>query len=82
MDEMSEEMKAELNDVRAEFLARIDGAPFVDFYCPILQVDEPAKLCFGHIVNKSRLRRASLPERRGSSRPGNNFACCGIDGKR
>jgi hypothetical protein len=51
MDEMSEEMKAEWNDLREEF-ARIYGVPFVDFYYPILQVDEPAQLCFGHIVNK------------------------------
>ncbi len=31
----------------------VSGRPFEHFYCPILQMDEEAELCMGHIINES-----------------------------
>ncbi len=39
-------------EYRADFEAAL-GKPFEHFYCPILDVDQPSKLCLGHIVNDS-----------------------------
>lgn len=32
---------------------KVTGKPFQHFYCPILQIDEDARLCLGHIINES-----------------------------
>lgn len=48
----SSEIEAERERLRRDF-EQVTGSPFKHFYCPILQVDEDAKLCLGHIINES-----------------------------
>ena len=44
--------KTKLDALKEDFAAT-EGAPFAHFYCPILLVDENARLCDGHILNEA-----------------------------
>jgi hypothetical protein len=49
---MNSRLKTRLEILRASY-ARVTGAPFDHFYCPILFRDEPAELCRAHLVNQA-----------------------------
>jgi hypothetical protein len=52
INQMNDQARRQLERHRADY-AKITGAPFQHFFCPILFVDEPAKLMRGHIINEA-----------------------------
>jgi hypothetical protein len=47
----SESTTRSIDWLRADY-ARMNGAPFQHFFCPMLMKDEPAELILGHVVNE------------------------------
>jgi hypothetical protein len=49
---ITDEIRENLPPLQADY-TKVNGSPFVHFYCPLLCRDEDVEFCMGHIISKT-----------------------------